>query len=470
MAYLSLTEEATYIDVEMNGVDARFWFNRTPNQSTDTIEFFDSTPTELGKSRGLIPLASNMHVWNTGNSMSIVKNTSDLIILQLTGEVRLQADGVAYTHSDGLVVDYYIYPDRIFVNWAWTVDGSFSLDAISDYSSLLGFHKTGVTSTAWYESAGNEVQDVGAATVERTGDYVLTKSTELNVQTILVSEDTSGLIGTYTQMLAAVSGASIHWDSNASLTAGTYSFRGVIILDAAERDGASQIYSESDRIDFGDAEWFDSTQEPAVQTLALAQPVSDLEISSNIAVGTQALVLAQPVPTVKIDATLAVGVQALVLAQYDVEVGTGTIVSAGLQTLALAQPVSTVQIDATFAVDVQAMALAQFAPAILISSTIAVGVQALTLTQYAAIVSTANPDSSIAKFYAIPISYGFTVNLNEYFVFTAHNIDYSFTAKPDMGPYNFTTILNRNFVINADNVTYNFTAYKKEYSFTARRR
>jgi hypothetical protein len=247
--YLSVDEQSTYVDVWMDGAKARFYFNRT-DSSSDAIEFFNSSDTEIAKSRSYL-YDLEVYGHHRGNYMSVVENTPTRVKLLLTGEFNQLDGGGAHTNSNGLKIYFTVYPDRIFMDFAFDLSGDIDWDA-SEYDCLLGLHETSLTNnTGIYESSESELTTSSGDTA-RTGDYVGLTSDEVNAVIILLNDDTDGPIATETQY-STVNGASINARGEAYTSAhGTQRFQAVMILDFAEREGSAQIYNSTDRLALGD--------------------------------------------------------------------------------------------------------------------------------------------------------------------------------------------------------------------------
>ena len=89
-------EQATYIDVWMDGAKARFWYDRTDG-SSDHIEFFDSGDAEFAKSRTMIKDGGVEYGVHRNNFMQIVENTPNRVLLRLIGEIHRTDTGVVHS-------------------------------------------------------------------------------------------------------------------------------------------------------------------------------------------------------------------------------------------------------------------------------------------------------------------------------------------------------------------------------------
>jgi len=253
MAYLSIDEESTYIDVFCDGYVLRIYEGSGSSgddnvgrlYETDAATLIGGITNRIATSGGSIRFA-----YDNARIVEVIENTPTRIGIRVTGiaDTGYGATQTELANTDGLQFIFYIYQDRIAVSMSLVVTGAgitVSNDASNQYTIGLTL-SSGTGADTFQESSDSEI-DLSTYS-SWSGDYALATVDEMNGQLILLDSDGSPLGRSRSEAIVAVA-----WN-DVVLTADTYTMSVLFIIDSAEREGWTG-HNNQQKVD--DDEWND---------------------------------------------------------------------------------------------------------------------------------------------------------------------------------------------------------------------
>ncbi len=266
--YLSVDEQATYIDVECDGYTARVHNSNTG--SSDYIEFFISGIEECKSRFAMTENLEALH-FDPDAVLEVIESTPTRVVLCHSGNYKTTTQ-VPLSGSTSTTHRMTFYPDKVFLDVEWIVGSSINAGTGNAYQALLSLDDTALTSYAdYYENSGSEAAASSAA--YNLAEYLLVTATETNGQLILLY-DSTGLI-----QQRVVDNAGIRYSFYAqTVPVGTHKIVGCLIIDSASREGSAKAYNLADRLTLG-TQYHDITSNTNLATIdTYGDLVTDLNI------------------------------------------------------------------------------------------------------------------------------------------------------------------------------------------------
>jgi len=253
MAYLTVDEQATYVDVTCDGYTARVYSNGSEaflgkiydSDAVGTDDWFTfGSKVDVG---GTVYAISE----DTGITLEVIENTPTRVVLRAVGDFEDSAQA-SLANESGSTVTMTFYPDRMTYHVNFNATGSITLADSTDNG--LAFMDSVTANLAnedsKYESAGSE-SDAGSSGVQSSADYIATISDECDVTGISLESTLGGGTGTYIQYIGDPGVALRFGWNNGTVTAAT-TLTMMWIIDSAERTGSAKLYNSADRLAMGD--------------------------------------------------------------------------------------------------------------------------------------------------------------------------------------------------------------------------
>jgi len=181
--YLSIDEQATYIDVTCDGYYVKMVLNNTV---MDSARITDNSDDVLCVVRVIAKETDDYFFSYSLPSTTLRVVSPNCVWIRQVGNFAQWGDGGDLADSDGLTVDWVFYQDRFFVHWDWEVSGSITLPNSLVDSAIFQMSWTAANLTSEdviYDNSGTEA-DPGAW-ADLTGDnYVGFVATEMNIITV----------------------------------------------------------------------------------------------------------------------------------------------------------------------------------------------------------------------------------------------------------------------------------------------
>jgi len=200
--YLTVDEQATYIDVTMDGIIARIHSDGSDeyigeildpnNLSTAWMRF--GSKVDVG---GTVYAISE----DTGIAVTLQESTSIRVVIKVAGDFEDSSQS-SLANESGSELWLYIYPDRIVQHLKFNATGSITLADSTDNGQC--FMDSVVANIAnedsKYESSGTET-DAGSDGEQNSADYIATLSDEINIIGVNVDESLGGGTATFGQYI-----------------------------------------------------------------------------------------------------------------------------------------------------------------------------------------------------------------------------------------------------------------------------
>jgi len=239
--YISVDEQATYIDVHCDGFVARTYSN---GSEAFLGRIYDPTITDIWFTFGSKVVVGGTTYCiseDTGITLEIVENTSTRVRLRAVGDFEDSGQS-SLADESGSSLELYIYPDRIAMTAKFNATASITLSDNAANGLCFMDTDTITSGDSKYESTGSEA-DAGGDGVQSSADYIATLSDECNVQGIMTESTLGGGDSTYIQYIDDPGVALRFGWNNGTVTALT-TLTVMWIIDSTDREKNS-IFSDT---------------------------------------------------------------------------------------------------------------------------------------------------------------------------------------------------------------------------------
>lgn len=256
MAYLSVDEQSTYIDVTCDGFSLRLYgttgYGQEASQLGDlTIDgtivnmqgpaFYDNTPTYY------------YLTYDQQKTIELLENTHSRVVIRIVGQFeRSDTTPLGGTNGDtSAVVTYYIYPDRVIIHSKFTNNSAstITINSNNDYNWVNRFDIRNFTNeNSLYENDPSE-SNCSDSTAYDSANYLLMTADECNLMCIPVYHTSDAAWDLFNRIDGIIG---TRWN-NFSWTAGlTLEDVTMWIIDSVDRENGSILYDSTDRLAMGD--------------------------------------------------------------------------------------------------------------------------------------------------------------------------------------------------------------------------
>jgi len=246
--YLSLTEETDYYRVNCDGYVWRIY--KTSSDYFLRLMEADGT-TALSDFYGAVQSSSTSYQTrnDTDRIVSLIENSPLRIVVQVdcNFDSTYGATSTYITGSTGVTYIFYIYPDRLFIDFKWEIGTQLSLDNGSG-TSFFNQDLLLTNGGCWYESSGSEVAaDYHYDTDCDSDSYLFGSNDEINIQQMISNFSLAGS-GTGSALQFTGQDGRINYGIyNGTVPVGTHRFSTCIVFDSAEREDITPTVAWTDR-------------------------------------------------------------------------------------------------------------------------------------------------------------------------------------------------------------------------------
>jgi hypothetical protein len=248
--YLSVDEQATYFDVLCDGYGLRFY----RDSDTNHLTLYDASfTTAFGVFSHYVYIASTQYGirFDLDKKTTLIANSPTYVCIKVKGDFETSAQASLTNESDSEVY-YHVYADRIVVDVLFNATGSITIDSSLNNGPIeSAINLAQVTGeTMYYEDGGSETEYTVDGTIN-SADYGLNYSTEINVQVVPIYESHAGT-ASFDRYLKQSTYDSVFMRWVAGTITAPSRMIGMMVIDAAAREGSAKIYTETDRLAMGD--------------------------------------------------------------------------------------------------------------------------------------------------------------------------------------------------------------------------
>jgi len=248
--YLSVDEQASYIEVLCDGFEWRFYNN---DQYVGEFAAIWQSGTERERLINEWGVTDPYGVGrDTARVVKLIEDTPTRVTVRITGNYY---NSGYLANSTGFTISCYCYADRMAVDIEWITTDTITLDAPGSESSWIKMQQVSLANEDNIcEDSGSEIVDVRYV-YKNSADYFGFVADELNTIVIMLAESITGGTAGYLQR---GEGDGVFWcgrgiaGSTSTITSGTHHFAGMVIVDSATRAGSAKKYDSVDRLLMGD--------------------------------------------------------------------------------------------------------------------------------------------------------------------------------------------------------------------------
>jgi len=238
--YLTVDEQATYIDVACDGYILRF--NTAQNYYDSVLELRDPTATAIWAEISPTITTSSQTTYLMGDSnysVIIVENSSLRVVLKCEGNFYESDESTPLTNSTKMVIYFYIYFDRMIVKYTLTTSGD--VTTTTALSNLIRLDEDSATNAICIaEDSGIEDQTVDWSYA--TGDYNGFISDDVNVAEVNIYHTDDAI---FDRRNDSGGGGMTLW-RDGTLSIGDHIIITMYVIDSADRENDGGTFQDWD--------------------------------------------------------------------------------------------------------------------------------------------------------------------------------------------------------------------------------
>jgi len=280
MAYLTVDEQSTYIDVYCDGYVVRVYSNGSEAYLGKIYDPASVGTTDWFAFGSKVVVGGTTYAISedTGITLEIIESTPIRVVVRVRGNFEDSSQNDLTNEAESIVY-LYIYADRMVQKTIFNATDSITLSdsAVNGICFMDSITANIANEDSKYENADSEA-DAGGDGAQNSADYIATLSDECNVQGVLVDYSLGGGTSTLNQYIDDPGVALRFGWNNGTLTA-VSSMVVVWIIDSADREYGSKKYSSTERLEMGDQYKDTTIDNPTTGSWA-----DDLVIPANVGV------------------------------------------------------------------------------------------------------------------------------------------------------------------------------------------